>query len=91
MKDRWIGARDRHAGRSVSDALLVDKRETGVLRETFRAREVPMKGGLGSSLVSNKVVLLVKETLNEGCVIVVVDIAEKKASRPPATNPTRAE
>ena len=47
-----------------------------------------MKGGLRSSLVSNKVVLLVNETLNEACVI---DIAEEKASRPPATNPTRAE
>ena len=48
-----------------------------------------MKGGLGSYLVSDKV--LVNETLNEACVIVVIDIAEEKASRPPATNPTRAE
>ena len=38
-----------------------------------------MKGGFGGSLVLNKVVVLVNETLNEACFIVAVDITEQKA------------
>ena len=50
-----------------------------------------MKGGLGGSLVLNKVIVLVNETINEACVIFVLDIAEEKGSRPPVAIPSRAE
>ena len=52
---------------------------------------LPMKGALGSYLVSNKVGVHVNKTLNEACVIIVIDISEENMSRPPVANATKAE
>ena len=52
---------------------------------------LPMKGGLGSCLVSNEVVVLVNETLNQACVIVVIILAEDKAFWPLFAIPSRSE